>query len=479
MILPDNIEACHIIILELIQQVNTLTALAEKQAIIIKNQGAKIKELEARLNQNSQNSSKPPSSDFNKPAKKTRSALPKELKKQGGQKGHKGSTLKMVDSQDADNVIPLKPERCKCGKRLKRQPMVSHSRRQLFDIPKPKLIITEYQQYSCSCPECGKTNYGVYPDQIKAPVQYGVGIKSLTTLLSVKFHLSHQSISELFVDLYKQPINSATIQSNIQTASKHSDETLEHIKSELLKLANIHLDETGLRVKNKKYWLHVASNEMWTYLYAHKNRGRKAIEEEFLEIYNYVGTVTHDSWETYWSLKKANHSLCGAHILRELVALIEQDRKWASKMLNLLIKLYKKNKGGKQIDRRSSEWRQYKQICKAALEEEPPPVKGARGKPKSTKGRNLAKRLLKYQEEVLRFSREVDIPFTNNQAERDLRPAKGKIKVAGSFRSVQGAQYYARLQSVFSTWRKHGYNVFEELKTMINDGKPAFLLNPT
>ena len=77
------------------------------------------------------------------------------------------------------------------------------------------------------------------------------------------------------------------------------------------------------------------------------------------------------------------------------------------------------------------------------------------------------------------FSREADIPFTNNQAERDLRPAKGKIKVAGSFRSVHGAQYYARLQSVFSTWRKQGYNVFEELKTMITGGKPAFLLNNT
>ena len=74
----------------------------------------------------------------------------------------------MIDSQDVDSVIPLKPERCKCGKRLKRQAMDIHSRRQVFDIPKPKLIITEYQQYSCSCPTCGIVSYGAYPEQIKA-----------------------------------------------------------------------------------------------------------------------------------------------------------------------------------------------------------------------------------------------------------------------------------------------------------------------
>jgi len=463
----------------LLKQIESLTALVEEQAILIKSQGEQIKELEARLNQNSQNSSKPPSSDFNKPSKKTRSALPKEPKKQGGQKGHKGDTLKMVDAESVDTIISLKPERCKCGKRLKRQVMDVHSRRQVLDIPEPKLQITEYQQYSCSCPSCGRINYGEYPEQVKAPVQYGIGIKALTTLLSVKFHLSHQSISELFVDLYNQPINGATIQSSINVASKHSEETLEHIKSELLKLVSIHLDETGLRVGKRKYWLHVASNEIWTYLYAHKNRGRKAIEESFLELYKYKGTAIHDSWETYWSLKTANHGLCGAHLLRELNGQIEQGRKWAPKMLDLLIKLYKKDKLGESIDRRSAEWRQYKQICKEALEEEPPPIKKARGKLKRTKGRNLAERMLKYQEEVLRFSREVNIPFTNNQAERDLRPVKGKTKVAGSFRSIHGAQYYARLQSVFSTWRKQGYNVFDELKTMINGEKPAFLLNPT
>ena len=468
------------------QQVEALTILVEKQTVRIKKQelrikkqGARIKELESRLNQNSQNSSKPPSSDIYKPKKKRRSGLPRKPKKQGGQKGHEGGTLKMVGLEFVDEIIASKPERCKCGKRLKRLPMEIHSRRQVFDIPKPKLLITEYQQYSCTCPKCGTINYGSYPEQVKSPVQYGEGVKSLVTLLSVKFNLSHQGISELFVDLFNQPISRATIQSSIRSASKQCEETLEYIKSELLKLVSLHLDETGLRVKKRKCWLHVASNEIWTYLYSHKSRGRKAIEEGLPELYDYTGTFIHDSWETYWGLKTAKHGLCGAHILRELVAQEEQGRKWASKMYDLLIKLYSKAKNGKLINRYSYEWRQYKQICKAALEEEPPPIKGARGKPKKTKGRNLAERLLKYQEEVLRFSIEADIPFTNNQAERDLRPAKGKIKVAGSFRSFHGAQCYARLQSVFSTWRKQGYNVFNELKTMLNGGKPAFLLNPT
>ncbi len=494
--LPNSIEACHTLIRSLFEEHEKLRALIKKQSEILKAQEKmikeqdekiklyelRIKEIEARLNQNSQNSSKPPSSDiFKRKKKKQKPGLPRKPKKQGGQKGHKGNTLKMVEAESVDDVIALKPGRCSCGKGLKCQGMEVHSRRQVFDIPKPKLLVTEYQQYSCTCPCCGKKNYGVYPEAVKAPTQYGIGIRSLVTLLSVKYHLSHQHISELLVDLYKHPINGATIQSSIKTASKQAEDALRQIKSELLKLDVLHVDETGIQVKAQPYWLHVASNEKWTYLYAHKNRGRKALEEGFSSLYNYTGTIIHDSWETYWGLKAGRHGLCGAHILRELRAQIEQGRKWAQRMYSLLLKLYEKYILGEEIHRRSYEWRLYKQIIKQALEEEAPPVKkkGARGRPKKTKGRNLAERLLKYQEEVLRFCREVNIPFTNNQAERDLRPAKGKLKVAGSFRSVHGAQHFARLQSIFSTWRKQGYHVFEELKTMMRGEKTAFLMNPT
>lgn len=432
----------------------------------------KVAELEVRLNQNSQNSSKPPSTDQHKPKRKP--GLLKTPKSKGGQRGHKGDTLKMVSAQEVDKVKALKPDRCSCGKRLLRQPMDLHARRQVFDMPRPKLEVTEYQQYSCDCPGCGKLNVADFPSAVKAPVQYGTGVQTFVSLLNVKYQLSYQHIEELFGDLFTQPINGATIQSFLQKAYEHSESVVEQIKSNLLSSAVCHGDETGIRIAKERSWLHVLSNEEFTYLYAHEKRGRIALEQTIPELYEYGGVLVHDCWASYWSIRTALHSLCIPHILRELTAQIEQQSAWATQMHELLMKLYSKYQQGLQIHRRSYEWREYKRICQLGLDQEPPPAKGARGKPKRTKGRNLVERLVKYQEEVLRFAIQKNVPFSNNQAERDLRPVKGKQKIAGCFRTWKGANRYARLASVFSTWRKQGYNVFDELKAILNGKKFKF-----
>ena len=469
--LPTTIKECHELI---VQQFNLIAAqseqLAEQSKQITHLSGrvtelsGRITELEARLNQNSQNSSKPPSSDLVKPKRKPGVNPPKKAR--GGQKGHKGNTLKM--SEHADDLQTCKPARCSCGKRLLSQPMELHARRQVFDIPAPCLKVTEFQQWSCSCPNCGKQNIGVFPAEVNAPVQYGSGIRALVTLLSVKCQLSHDNICGLFEDLFGQAINPSTIQTALEQVYQSSAALAEDIKKHLLSSTVINGDETGIRIHKNRRWLHVLSNSDWTFLYAHSKRGRKAIEEQVPELYNYQGVLVHDCWASYWSVKSASHSLCNPHILRELAALVEQGSNWAGQMHCLLMRLYAKYKKEEYIHKRCYEWRQYKQICRLALAEEPAPIIKARGKPKKSKGRNLADRLIKYQEEVLRFALEKGVPFSNNQAERDLRPTKGKMKIAGCFRTWDGAYRYARLQSIFSTWRKQGYHIFKELKAILN-----------
>ncbi len=484
--LPNDIKACHALIRKQQTQIALQEMLIEGQAQEIeelkeqiKSYGIRMEEVERQLKQNSRNSSKPPSSDMHKPKRKRKPALPGKGKKKGGQKGHKGNTLKMVSTEEADEVSALKPERCKCGKRLRRQPMELHSRRQIFDIPDPRLFIHEFQLYKCSCPDCGRENYGRYPERVKAPVQYGERIKSLLAMLSVKYNLSHEKISELMGDLYGQPVNGGTIQSSIKKAAKKSEPVVFRIKEKLVKQPVVHLDETGLQVNNKSWWLHIVSSKLWTYLHVNKSRGQEALKEGFKEIYDYKGILVHDCWKSYWSIKGSLHSLCGCHLLRELKEQMESGRIWAGQMHTLLMKLYKSAQAGRKIHKRSYEWRQYKQICRLAMKEEPLPVKNPRGRPKKTKGRNLAERLEKYQEEVLRFAREDEVPFTNNQAERDFRHVKGKMKVAGCFRSGHGAHYYALLQSLFSTWRKQGYNVFRELQALLKGEETDFLLKLT
>jgi transposase len=430
----------------------------------------RISELESQLKSNSQNSSRPPSSDMVKP--KRSPGLPKKKKANGGQKGHDGATLKMVAHPDQEEQ--LRPDRCTCGKRLLRQDMVVHARRQVFDLPEPKLEVIEYQQMSCSCPGCGEVNFGKFPDLVKAPVQYGNGVRALVNLLSIKCHLSYQNIRELFADLFEQPINDATIQSALAQADAKCKDVEQFIKEQLLASTNIHGDETGLRIKNERQWLHVLCNDKWTYLFTHEKRGSLALQACAPELFDYKGNLVHDCWSSYWKIKSARHSLCNPHLLRELTAQIEQGRKWAIQMHGLLLEMYQKYSQNERIHQRSYAWRKYQAICKAAFEEEPPPIKSKRGRSKKSKGRNLAERLFDYQTEVLRFVLEEGVPFSNNQAERDLRPAKGKQKVAGCFRTQTGAQCYARLQGVFSTWRKQGHNIFRSLKAILDKQQFSF-----
>lgn len=440
--------------------------------VMLKTALVRIAELEAQLRSNSQNSSRPPSSDVVKPKRQLKTGLPKKNKAKGGQKGHKGDTLKMVS--EADHIQALRPDRCACGKRLLRQEMEVHSVRQVFDLPEPKLEVTEYQQMSCSCPDCGSLNLGAFPASVKAPVQYGNGIKSLVNLLSIKCHLSHQNIRELFVDLFEQPINDATIQSALKQAYDKCEPVEQSILEALFTSATIHGDETGIQIANQRHWLHTLSNARLTFLFAHEKRGSKALQDCAPQLFEYEGNLVHDCWASYWKVKLAKHSLCNPHILRELTALIEQGSCWARKMHRLLLRLYDKYCKDEYIHRRSYFWRQYQTICKAAFKEEPPPIKSKRGRSKKSKGRNLAERLFKYQTEVLRFVLEADIPFSNNQAERDLRPVKGKQKVAGCFRTQTGAQCYARLQGVFSSLRKQGYSVFRTLKLILDGQQFSF-----
>ncbi len=434
--------------------------------------------LEGRLNQNSKNSSKPPSTDQHKA--KRNPGIPKVNKARGGQSGHKGDTLKMVSIEEVDEISELKPDRCSCGKRLLRQAMEIQARRQVFDIPDPKLQVKEYQQYRCHCPSCGQLNLGSFPCEVSAPVQYGVGVQTLVSVLNVKYHLSYQHIEELFKDLYDQPINASTIQSVLVKADSSIDPVVEQIKSNLLKSTVCHADETGVRIASDRHWLHVLCNEEYTFLYPHEKRGKAAIKVRFAELYNYTGVMVHDCWASYWSLSSSRHALCNPHLLRELTAQKELDRKWATQMHEFLLKLYyEKYNKRVLITLQSQEWLAYKNICKQALEEEPPPIEAARGKAKKTKGRNLVERLLKYQTEVLRFVLEENVPFSNNLAERDLRPIKGKQKIAGCFRTWEGANRYARLASVFSSWRKQKFNIFDELKALLAGNRFYFLASQT
>jgi transposase len=481
---PNDILVCHQLIARLIETTEQQSVLIgqlhdQNKSLLTKVSvlESKVKELESKLQQNSKNSHKPPSSD---PFRAKPAFTRKRGGKRGGQPGHTGHSLEL--SLDVDIEVPLIVEVCgHCGKEWDTEELALHSVRQEIDIPEPKTVVTEYQSLSWRC-GCGHCNLGAYPEQISAPVQYGPRIKTLGVLLNAHYNLSMKKTGQLMEDLYGVKLNDGTQQNNNAKAFQLLEVEEHYIVGQLQASQVAHLDETGIRYEGKRFWLHVACTQFFTMLFVSKRRGKDAHQEDASILHGFKNWIIHDCWATYFLFQLCRHGICGAHLLRELTALIERDSKWAVKMKALLLELYEKSdRGNSTVPKkgRAEILKRYASILKEADLEEPPPKVSNKGKPKQTKGRNLFDRLGKHKDAVLAFAWYKEVPFTNNLAERAIRPTKTKNKVSGCFRTENGAKIYARVQSFVSTVRKHGLNPFNELYAIFSGSTPEYRSVPT
>jgi hypothetical protein len=236
----------------------------------------------------------------------------------------------------------------------------------------------------------------------------------------------------------------------------------------------LHVDETSVSINGARWWLHVAGTDTLTAYHLHSSRGRKAVTE-FGVLPDYRGVAVHDALSVYDAYPDATHALCGAHLARELTAAAEAhpDEIWPDQAHAALLGLntaahHARDQGLTQIpaavaDPLHDRWR-HAILCGLASHR---PVPGR----KQSKTRNLLVRLRDRDEQVLRYARDLTVPFTNNQAERDLRPAKTQLKISGCHRSEAGARAWVRVRGYISTVRKHGDNVLTALRDAIT-GNP-------
>ncbi|KOR31356.1 hypothetical protein TI04_01265 [Achromatium sp. WMS2] len=369
--LPNDIESLKKIIHQLLEKIAKLEA--------------ENAELRRRLGLDSTNSHKPPSSDgYKKPT--TKPAIPKEGKRaNGGQKGHKGKTLERV--AQPDHIEVHLPSQCQCcGRRFEQSDIHEVvQNRQVFDLPAPKLEVTEHRIAHIKC--CGRSHYGEYPLHVTVPVQYGPSVKAFVSKLSIDHKMPIEQISQLFEDMYGYDLNSSTILEILNLGYELAAPIERQIVENMLKKSVINFDETGIRVGGKIHWLHTASTEEQTHLFVHKKRGAEALESMASVLKDFKGKAVHDCWKPYFAFDEASHFLCGAHLLRELSGLAENGSLWAVKMHSLLLDLHKTTRpilqGEDDIRAR------YRAILKQADAEEPPPQRGKRGKPKQSPGSNL------------------------------------------------------------------------------------------
>lgn len=428
-------------------------------------------ELKARLAQNSANSSKPPSSDGLTKKPLIKPALPKEAgKKPGGQAGHPGKTLRFVEQPDA--IYIHQATQCQqCGSTLQAEGQLV-ARRQVFDLPQPRLWVDEHRLMARQC-TCGCMSTGQFPPEVTAPVQYGPRIQAQSVLLNVNYRIPFAKVSQFWADLTGYAYNPATLVSVQTTLNEQLVPIEQQIKAQLTQAAVCHFDETGVRVGGKLQWLHVASNANYTHLFVHPKRGQDALLSPQSIFPDCLNWTVHDCWSSYFTAGKGRHALCGAHVLRELAALIEQGSGWAKAMHSYMLEAYKASRHGPIVAPERVHWQHcYEQLCGQADEQELPPLvffkaNGRTGRAKRSKGRNLLDRLVLHQAAVLAFAFESGVPFTNNQAERDLRGVKVKQRVSGCFRTESGAAMYARIAGFISTMQKNGQNVVDQLASVL------------
>ena len=429
----------------------------------------RIAELEARLNQNSSNSSKPPSSDgYLKAVPK----LPRKKsgKKAGGQHKHKGHGKSMAGEVTETRVIS--PEACPCcGENLCDVTVDKTDRHYVMEMPPITFTVTEYKREEKTCPTCGKRITVKYPNEAQAPQQYGPNLKAFIVLLSETGMVAMNRVVEILEAVSGVQISEGTVSNTIGKCAEALEEPVRSIK-EAVKGAKVgHFDETGMRSQGRLNWLHTASTGYLTYLEMNKKRGHEAMDEIGI-LNDFKGTAVHDCLASYWNYPCV-HSLCNAHLFRELT-FIEQTtgQRWAKEMIELLLEI-KKAVDMSRLDNKSflpklelsRYMKRYNTLLKEGLNKNPEQSErtGRRGRIKQTKARLLLLRLQNHKDEYLRFAINFDIPFDNNQAERDIRMAKVKQKVSGCFRSDKGEESFATIYSFIQTLKKNRINVFDEL----------------
>ena len=398
---------------------------------------ARMAELERRLELNSSNSGKPPSSDGLKKPARVRNLRERSGKKPGGQMGHKGETLRQVT--DPDVVVDHYPPACStCGVGLDLETSVGHSVRQVFDLPEPQpLVVTEHRAHDCQCTACGAKTRAPFPDGVNAPVQYGARITAFVIYLLHYQLLPENRLAALMADLFGVKVAAATIARMSRTCAERLRGFAATMRDLVAGAQVKHMDETGFRIGGKTQWLHVASTALLTFYRVCAKRGSL--------LANVAGIVVHDHWKPYYTMQGVLHALCNAHHLRELKALVEIEKEeWARKMQRLLRRAChvtnRARERGVPIKPRLIDCfeRRYDAILAEGLvfhEAQAPLVRAAikgggkrRGRAPRRTGHNLLLRLATRKNDTLRFLRDATVPFTNNQAERDARMMKLRHK---------------------------------------------------
>ena len=453
-----------------VEQARVIAELRERVAAL----EAENAELKRRLGMDSTNSSRPPSSDspFTKPAPK--SLRGKSGRKPGGQPGHPGSTLALVDNPNERKRH--EPGPCMgCGASLAQAPEVGMERRQVFDLPPITVRVTEHQLIARRC-SCGTTTCGTAPHGVTAPVQYGPQITAIILYLYVGQFLSKKRTAAALAELFGTPVSEGTVATMTRRAADGLDQFLSQVGDRIAACEVAGFDETGLRVAGTPHWVHCARTDKYTLITCHPKRGKQGIDAAGV-MGRFRGVAVHDAWAPYDTYLDADHQLCCAHVLRELAGVADTAPKdawcWAGQTADALVVMQHLvtaavAAGAEAVDAHAlnTQIQLYRSAVQIGITQTT-----TRTSETMRKHNALARRLFHRQDDYLRFTRDFRVPADNNGSERDIRMIKLRQKVSGCLRTLTGARQFCAIRSYLSTAAKHGRRFFDTL-VMLAEGRP-------
>lgn len=435
-----------------------------------------VQELMRQVQQSSQNSHKPPSSDG---FKRRTTGRPPSERKPGGQPGHAGQTL-----ERRTTTLPTmvhRPIVCgQCAQSLQGLVGMVVETRQVQDLPVVVLDVVDHRVEAIDCPACGTRTRGTFPASVGAPVQYGPRVRAAAVYLNEGHLVPDDRTVQMLTDLFGLSVSVGSLEAWVQQASQQLAAVDAHLQVAARQASVLHVDETGIRIGGKLHWLHTTATTRHTRLCWSAHRGHQATEAHGV-LPQFHGVVVHDRWATYWRYP-CQHALCHAHLHRELTAAQEAGDGWAERMQSVLHEVARVVRTAHEHDEpvelldRQRLWQWYLGVLNLGFAAHPlatAPPAPRRGRPKRTRAENLLWALATHADAVLLMLDRPDVPLTNNCAEQAVRMAKVQQKISGSFRSEAGATAFCRIHSYLATLRKQGMDIWNGVTSLF--AGPAFL----
>lgn len=424
----------------------------------------RIEALEAKLGQDSSNSSKPPSSDPPGVKRKPPKAKRGRKRKRGGQPGHEGAQRELLPPEKVSRFRDVRPKRCACCEEKLSGDDTEPVRHQVLEVPPVEPDVTEYRLHALECERCGAVTRAELPDGVPKGA-YGPRLCAMVAWMTAVLRAPKRAVPVVLQDWFNVPMCLGSVCNIERRVSRALEAPVEEAAEYVRQQAVVHPDETGWREDKKKAWLWVAVTSLVTVFAISRSRGSKVAKRLLGETFS--GVAVSDRWSGYSWLKPERRQLCWSHLERDFQFFVDHGGKRGRHIGNGLLK---------QARKMFRLWHRIRDgtLSRAEFRKKMQPIQrevasllecGATSATAKVQG--TCKEILKLKRALWTFVNIEGVEPTNNAAERAVRHGVLWRKSCFGTDSTHGSRYAERMLTAAATLRQQQRNVLDYLTAAV------------